>query len=75
MRGMSDNNYATLQSIEKQQHKQTLQNQNHASLHSIKIAALVKRLLGMLIPLIISINNNRNQLDVIQYQIFIQVPR
>ena len=43
MRGMSDNNYATLQSIEKQQHKQTLQNQHNASLHSIKIAALVKK--------------------------------
>jgi len=40
---MSDNNYATLQSIEKQQHKQTLEHERNASLHSIKIAALVKK--------------------------------
>jgi len=40
---MSDNNYATLHSIEKQQHKQTLEHERNASLHSIKIAALVKK--------------------------------
>jgi len=40
---MSDNNYATLQSIEKQQHKQTIEHERNASLHSIKIAALVKK--------------------------------